>query len=307
MTRLLMLALCLVMLTITNPTAAYAFERVDLEAPNSLMLIANYDGEGIPAVQFVLHRVGIMNADAQFDLDNDFSEFVLDINSLDHAEDWVLASETLAEMAAGVAPDLELESDVDGIAMCFDLTPGLYLVQADYVNMPPWLYTFAPFLVSVPTRDMDDEWVYDVVADVKMDRIPHLTDVEVLKVWEDEGHTNMRPRKIQVTLLQDGVAMQKVTLRKNNNWHYVFTNLPNGHLYTVVEEVVPSGYLVEYKVQNGVLVVVNSYDGVSTPPPDLPQTGQLTWPIPILAGLGTILFVAGWFIHRKWSQEHEEP
>ena len=39
----------------------------------------------------------------------------------------------------------------------------------------------------------------------------------------------------------------------------------------------------------------------------IPETGQLWWPVPILAGAGMILFVIGWILHRKWSQEHEEP
>ncbi len=307
MTRLLMLALCLMMLTVTCPTAAYAFERVDLEQPNSLVLVANYEGEGIPGVTFKLHRVATMNEDAQFDLEGPFSRFSGDINHLEHASDWIEAAEELYAMAEHVTPAEVIPADEEGFGIAFDLVPGLYLVSGNYVRIAPWMYRFSPFLVSVPTRDADDEWVYDVFADLKVDREPHLIDLEVVKVWEDEQHENMRPSRIQVTLKQDGVAIQKVTLRKRNNWHYVFTDLPNGPVYTVEEVAIPHGYEVEYKMENDVLVIVNSYDGISTPPPDLPQTGQLTWPIPILAGMGLILFVSGWYIHRKWSQEHEEP
>lgn len=36
--------------------------------------------------------------------------------------------------------------------------------------------------------------------------------------------------------------------------------------------------------------------------PRLPQTGQLWWPVPILAGAGMLVFAAGWLMRRK---EHE--
>lgn len=42
-----------------------------------------------------------------------------------------------------------------------------------------------------------------------------------------------------------------------------------------------------------------------TPPPDTPpkppliQTGQLNWPVPVLAGLGLALFAYGWVLSRK--------
>ena len=32
------------------------------------------------------------------------------------------------------------------------------------------------------------------------------------------------------------------------------------------------------------------------PPPKLPQTGQLNWPVPVMALTGTMLFVAGWIL-----------
>lgn len=43
----------------------------------------------------------------------------------------------------------------------------------------------------------------------------------------------------------------------------------------------------------------------STPPDDdLPQTGQLDWPIPVLCVVGLLLFAAGWML-RKEKHHHE--
>ena len=61
------------------------------------------------------------------------------------------------------------------------------------------------------------------------------------------------------------------------------------------------------KIENGVYVITNRRTVTPTPTAPIPETGQLWWPVPILAGAGMILVVIGWILHRKWSQEHEEP
>lgn len=43
------------------------------------------------------------------------------------------------------------------------------------------------------------------------------------------------------------------------------------------------------------------------PPPELPQTGQLNWPVPVMAVSGMVLFVVGWILCvRRKRMEHEE-
>ena len=43
-----------------------------------------------------------------------------------------------------------------------------------------------------------------------------------------------------------------------------------------------------------------------TEPPDLPQTGQLNWPVPILAVAGMALIVIGWMMRAGKKRENEE-
>lgn len=109
---------------------------------------------------------------------------------------------------------------------------------------------------------------------------------------------------------------------------YYFTNLPVG-LYVVVQKKAAKGYsdmspfLVsipymedgEYIYQITAKVKTELFHEIeSTPPtvppttrpPRLPQTGQLTWPIPWLASSGMVLFAFGWwlcFSRRKDSYE----
>ena len=67
--------------------------------------------------------------------------------------------------------------------------------------------------------------------------IPERTSVEVQKVWNDNHNSDgLRPASITVQLYANNQAIgQPVTLNSNNNWRYVFTDLPkynNGHLIT---------------------------------------------------------------------------
>ena len=39
------------------------------------------------------------------------------------------------------------------------------------------------------------------------------------------------------------------------------------------------------------------------PEPNLPQTGQLNWPVPLMAAVGLLLFAAGWSMWRKGGYE----
>ena len=38
--------------------------------------------------------------------------------------------------------------------------------------------------------------------------------------------------------------------------------------------------------------------------PVLPQTGQLNWPVPVLACSGVLLFAAGWVLNRQGKKEN---
>ncbi|MBR4080519.1 MAG: Cna B-type domain-containing protein [Clostridia bacterium] len=306
MTHLLILTLCLLLCVNAWPGSAHAFEMVDLAHPVTLTLFANDEEIPLPGVGFELYRVADMNDYAQFELCAAYQEFSGDINRLEFAADWILAAEEMLAMSGGQEPAATATSGDDGLAVFTDLTPGLYLVTGKPVTIDPWIYTFTPFLVSVPNRDWEDEWVYDVFSDVKLEKTPAWIDVEVVKVWDDEGYEYKRPGYIYADLYCDGEKIDSAKLNAANSWYHVFENLPAAHEYTVVERKVPHGYKESYEVVNGALVIRNERDANATPIPDIPATGQLWWPVPILAGLGVLLVIIGWYISRKWSQEHEE-
>lgn len=46
-------------------------------------------------------------------------------------------------------------------------------------------------------------------------------------------------------------------------------------------------------------------DKPNTPGSNLPQTGQLNWPVPVLAGAGLVLFALGWWLCFVQRKRHE--
>lgn len=115
----------------------------------------------------------------------------------------------------------------------------------------------------------------------------------VAKVWNDKGHEDERPERIQVHLLRSGEIFDTRTLDESNQWQTVWENLPardqNGNEinWTVQEEEIP-GYHVGYTEMGEHILITNSIVK-----PNLPQTGLMWWPVPVLAALGLLMLVLG--------------
>ncbi|MBE6966935.1 MAG: Cna B-type domain-containing protein [Ruminococcaceae bacterium] len=66
--------------------------------------------------------------------------------------------------------------------------------------------------------------------------------VNVEKVWDDGGY-HARPDSVKVTLYRDNAAFDTVTLSKNNNWRYSWTNLTDEYSWSVDEAEIPAEYV----------------------------------------------------------------
>lgn len=168
-----------------------------------------------------------------------------------------------------------------------DLELGLYLMR-EQGNVEGY-FQLNPFLITVPMTSAEgDQWVYDIIASPKAGTMPNPIepehrDMSVRKVWIDE-ESDSRPTSITVTLNCDGEACDTVVLNGENKWSYTWPQLEMGHSYTVTEHV-PDGYIVSYSYGEDEIVVTNTAK--------LPQTGQLNWPIPVLAGGGLLFLLIG--------------
>ena len=123
----------------------------------------------------------------------------------------------------------------------------------------------------------------------------HREDLTVKKVWSDENNKrNFRPGGVTVTLYNGDQAVQKVTLGAWNNWTYTWTGLDGNGNWSVLETGIPKGYTPSYRREGNVVTITNTAA--------LIQTGQLSWPIPVLGSLGALMILFGIATMRRKSK-----
>lgn len=320
--RLFVCLTCLCMIGMLFSSKVYAREMIDTQKTGSLTV--QYPCEG---AEFHLYRVANVSKLGEYSLAGDFSNYEVSLDQPDQTG-WKNLASTLESYVIrdSLTPLASDKVKADGQLKFHPLMPGMYLVFGEKHISEGYAYTPESFLISVPNINEADEWVYDLTAKVKYERQPEnpdkeVADYKVLKVWDDKEDKNKkRPEKIVVQLLCDSKVVETVTLSKENNWRYIWTNLDTGHTWRVTEKDVPKGYKVTVTKEGTSFVITNKYvelppdsefppkesdksdesgGGSSSGSGSLPRTGQLWWPIPLLAFAGMILFVAGWTKRRK--------
>lgn len=195
-------------------------------------------------------------------------------------------AKTLAEYAAAQKLTGTVRSaDAAGAVRFENLELGLYLLVQTGTSKGS--YATDPFLVSVPMTSEDGTaWVYDVEASPKA-AVYALTDVAVRKVWNDGSAVSSRPESITVELYDDGTLVDTAKITAANGWTHTWREMKKGDSYSV-KELEVQGYTASYTQDGDTFTITNTSTAA------LVQTGQLNWPIPLLAGCGVALFAAGW-------------
>jgi uncharacterized surface anchored protein len=228
----------------------------------------------------------------------------------------------------------EKSTDENGVIVFENLIPGLYLIVPSQDAEDS--YNATPFIISVPEYDHEKkQWNYDIDASPKIngdtDEGGKDTYISVIKKWETDKEI---PDSITVVLLRDFKEYAKIELNKDNNWYYRWDNLPKNHVWNVVEMIVPDGYTVSYETSSNTVTIINEYNEEGTTEPgtepgtqpgtepgegttrpsggedddgkdDLADTGQLNWPIPVLAVAGLLLSSIGWAVLNFGKKENE--
>lgn len=302
----LLLALCVVFQM--SATACAAETGIDLQKRGSIRITLKSGGKPLPGVIFTLYRVADLtaekNGNLSYRMTGDFEGCGADLDDL--------GAENLAEHLAAYARDgaavATKTTDGNGSVAFRDLPLGLYLIVQE--GRAQGYYSIAPFLVSVPMKGEDGR-IYDVDAGPKVEPQPDQpgeTKLTVKKVWR--GGDDHRPDSVTVHLLKDGRVVDTVILSKENGWKYTWEGLDSDARWTVAEEV-PEGYTVKYSSGGKTITITNTRpDSPETPTtpdnPKLIQTGQLNWPVPILAGAGMVLVVLGWLLMRDKRENCEQ-
>lgn len=307
---LLLVALCLCMAAVP----------VQAARPCSLTVVCEEGGIPLVGAEFQIYLVATQSTDGTLVVTEDFA--VYHVNISNDTTDWPQLASTLSAYVAydAISPVRYGFTDRNGRLAFNGLSDGIYLVVGELHRQDDKFYAFDPTLVALPGTDaITGQPLWDVEMEPKAEWIPDVggddfTELKVLKVWEDANGEN-RPRSVTVHLLQDGVVIDTVELKEDDRWRHVWTDLPEGHQYTVVEEPVP-GYTVTITRQGITYVVTNSRKGHTPPPPDkpwdpgdpddpedpetfLPETGQPWAWVLLLTAAGLGLLVIGLYLRRR--------
>lgn len=183
-------------------------------------------------------------------------------------------------------PAQKIVTDAQGKAICKNLPLGLYFVKQ--TGTVEGFAHCASFLVTLPMKT-DSGFRYDVDASPKTD-VEKLVSVTIKKIWNTDKSTTI-PKSVIVQLLRHEELVQTATLSQENDWQVTYTGLPESDGYNIKEVNVPKGFTATYTQKGYTFTVTNTAS--------LAQTGQLIWPIPVLAMAGLFFLVTGFAILRK--------
>ena len=105
------------------------------------------------------------------------------------------------------------------------------------------------------------------------------------------GKSSTIPASVSVQLLRGSEVVETAVLNKDNNWQITYKDMLQSDAYSIKEVNVPKGFTATYSKNQQVFTVTNTAS--------LAQTGQLIWPIPVLAAAGLFFLIAGFVLLGK--------
>ena len=262
--------------------AVNARGTIDTSKTGSLSVTYSFGADKMfDGVKSRIYKIASATENGSFALDAGYAEksTIKDLNNITNEataqQEWKqILDDVLPYAVAERQPDGEAVS-ANGQVKYNSLGLGIYLVCADNYVETDNTYVFAPFLVSVPQLDDNDNWVYDAQAGTKCEKFDRMVDLELHKRWNDEGYTDKRPSSIDVKIIKNNELYQTVNLNDSNNWTYSWKEKP-GNTWTF-EEVLPSdsGYSAsvsesktyDENTASEIYTITNTYTPPAGPPP----------------------------------------
>ena len=244
----------------------------------SVTLTEQYEKTPIAGAQLSLHAIATVGVNTDGKINYVYTEDYADIGIA--IDDPDLAARLDALLPEDKEADFCMYTDAAGTVCFEDLPLGLYFIRQ--TNTVEGFAACKPFLVTVPMIN-GDSYVYEVNASPKTE-VAKLTSITIKKAWNTDASTQIADH-VTVQLLRDGKVLQTAVLSEENNWQITYTDMPESDTYSVQEVDAPKGFTVTYKQKGYVFTVTNTAK--------LVQTGQLIWPIPVLALIGVLLIAIG--------------
>ena len=270
------------------PVTAFA---LDYDRVGSISVeLKDRDGETpIQRAELSLYHVAKVSLNSEKNLSYNFTDAFEDCGF--ELDDPALSAKLDAFVKENSLSAQKLVTDAHGKVTFANLPLGLYFVKQ--TNTVAGYAPCTSFLVTVPNESADG-YVYDLNASPKTD-IAKLTDITIRKKWNTDASAKAAD-SVTVQLLKDGVAVKTATLGAQNKWQITYTGMPESDAYSIVEVDVPKGFTATYSQSGYVFTVTNTSS--------LAQTGQLIWPIPVLAMAGLCLIAVGTILLRKPGNKH---
>ena len=302
-------------------TNAYAADMGDKDKNIALTVVYQEGGKAIAGAPVQLYKIASMDKNFHITADPTFAGFRSDIENENTRWD-VLSVSLLKHILAETIPcDDETKINTSGLALFPTgeavLKPGVYLLHCPNYRYNGRIYYASPVIISLSNYRADGQLTNRVTANIKYYSALDLPiELVVEKKWDDAGYEEKRPDKIIVDLLKEEIVVSdaEVELSDKNNWKAAWTDLDPVYDWDVKERAV-SGYTAAYNespVEDYVktITITNTYQtsssgGGGSSSQKLPQTGQLTWPIPVMIVTGSVLLALGWWLccdHRKGSR-----
>ena len=305
------LAVTMIVTALMMPIVNAYSEKVDQSKPVTLTLEYLPDDTIVEGVQFDLYYVGSITDDVMFVLEDQFTRYRNQIDLEGNKDpDWNRLAETLKGFVErdGLSPMDTNYTNVDGKVFFPSsgrrLYPGLYLVLGSKASANDKNYYLSPMLFSLPYSYDGDVWTYDVIAKCTKYTSEETNQLKVIKTWVGEGRRNAY---IEVDVLCDGELYETVRLDSTNNWEAELRYLEPGHEWSVAENNIPQGYTSAVERNMYIFQIENTIPETpdDTPPPrrEIPFTGTVWWPFPVLLLSGSILFVIGLYQRKRGNAE----
>lgn len=266
--------------------------NVDIVCKNDTTTVSN--------AEWSIYKVG-ERKEADFVLTGEFSDYPIDMSDFTDASKMQAVADTLDNYAKtdGITP-VSTGKSFENTTAKFTPSPSLIEIDKDIV---------AEGQITVYTK-----FTYEDIPAGD-------SDYGVRKSWiVPDGQEKLIPDNIKVEIYRDGKLFDTVTLNADNNWEYFWKDNSAAE-WTVKEIDIPANYTVVTKNNDKLFLIENTYksdsssntdsssstpdssssgsDSSSSTPDNIPQTGSLNWPVPVLIGGGVILIAAGWRVSRK--------
>lgn len=294
--RILLSFLLMIGLLIAMPAGVYAADEPDLNEKGviGIVLESEEDKRPVAEADVTLYRVAdaeLVDGKLRYSCVGDFAGYAKtldDIKSLESAQK--LFQYALDHRISGQTK----YTDGTGRTQFDGLSAGVYLISETKGNGS--YERFLPFLAVLP-YDNDGKWEYNLIAKPKFKEQggDKKADITVKKIWNDDGKN--RPDSITAELWCDGQVYDTAELSDENGWQNVWKDLDITKEWSVKEQSVPAEYMVTYSKNGNIYTIYNTRA--------LIPTGQLRWPVPVLAVGGLVLITVGIVIRTRKRKEDE--